>query len=179
MKQLFEFKHVHGDDKATEVSMSRLSDENNDLEHPDHTVRLSSLDKNGTYRAPNLDEVEDVDGDDDRDEDDASYYELAAKLVTALVTLSSVGQQKRFERVLIMFKPGSETDIDILHFKPGNTDISAPDYVVTATNPDRFRNYRTIKNPIDADGDGDVDSDDSLIYRKLATSFASMRDLRP
>ena len=179
MKQLFEFKHVHGDDKATEVSMSRLSDENNDLEHPDHTVRLSSLDNNGTYRAPNLDEVEDVDGDDDRDEDDASYYELAAKLVTALVTLSSVGQQKRFERVLIMFKPGSETDIDILHFKPGNTDISAPDYVVTATNPDRFRNYRTIKNPIDADGDGDVDSDDSLIYRKLATSFASMRDLRP
>ena len=60
MKQLFEFKHVHGDDKATEVSMSRLSDENNDLEHPDHTVRLSSLDNNGTYRAPNLDEVEDV-----------------------------------------------------------------------------------------------------------------------
>ena len=90
-----------------------------------------------------------------------------------------MGEQKRFERLLIMFKPDSETDIYILHFKPGNTDISAPDYVVTATNPDRFRNYRTIKNPIDADGDGDVDSDDSLIYRKLATSFASMRDLRP
>lgn len=111
MKQLFEFKHVHGDDKATEVSMSRLSDE--------------------------------------------------------------------IERVLIMFKPGSETDIDILHFKPGNTDISAPDYVVTATNPDHLGSYRKINNPLDADGDGDIDNNDSLIYRQLATSFASMKDLRP
>ena len=78
-----------------------------------------------------------------------------------------------------MFKPGSETDIDILHFKPGNTDISAPDYVVTATNPDHLGSYRKINNPLDADGDGDIDNNDNLIYRRLATSFASMKDLRP
>ncbi|WP_411388180.1 hypothetical protein [Pseudomonas sp. MPB23] len=177
MKQLFEFKEVFGDDDAPEVLMSRLNDENNDLEHPDYTVRLSSLGNNGTYYV--ISKPEDVDGDNDRDEDDASYYELAAQLVMALVTLSAVGEQKRFERVLIKFNPASKTDVDILHFKHANTDISAPDYVVTATNPDRVGRYRTINNPIDADGDGDIDNNDSLIYRQLATSFASMKDLRP
>lgn len=53
-----------------------------------------------------------------------------------------MGEQKRFERLLIMFKPDSETDIYILHFKPANTDISAPGHVVTATSFASMRDLR-------------------------------------
>lgn len=103
----------------------------------------------------------------------------AAKLVTDLVTLSDIGDKKRFSRILIRFKPGSTTDIEILHFKDGNNIISAADFIVTVTDPDRYGKYRKVKDLIDADGDGDADSNDRLIYRTLATSFASMTDPRP
>lgn len=177
MKLLYEFKEVFGDDDIPEVLMSRLSDENNELDKPDFTVRLSSLNNEGKYYV--ISQPEDVDGDNDIDEDDASYYELAAKLVTDLVTLSDIGDKKRFSRILIRFKPGSTTDIEILHFKDGNNIISAADFIVTVTNPDRYGKYREVKDLIDADGDGDADSNDRLIYRNLATSFASMTDPRP
>ncbi|WLD64996.1 MULTISPECIES: hypothetical protein [Pseudomonas] len=177
MKLLYEFKEVFGDDDIPEVLISRLSDENNELDKPDFTVRVSSFNNDGEYYV--ITKPEDVDGDGKGDKNDALYYELAAKLVTDLVTLSDIGDKKRFSRILIRFKPGSTTDIEILHFKDGNNIISAADFIVTVTNPDRYGKYREVKDLIDADGDGDADSNDRLIYRKLATSFASMKDPRP
>ncbi len=86
MKLLYEFKEVFGDDDIPEVLISRLSDENNELDKPDFTVRVSSLNNDGKYYV--ISKPEDVDGNGKGDKNDASYYELAAKLVTDLVTLS-------------------------------------------------------------------------------------------
>ncbi|WP_460136551.1 hypothetical protein [Pseudomonas sp. S1_E04] len=175
MKLLYEFKEVFGDDEHQEVQISRLKDENDNLQNPDYTVTLSSYNNDGKYYA--ISKPEDVDGDNDSDEDDASYYEMAAKLVTDLLTLSSMDSKKLFARILIRFKQGSKTAVEILHFKPGNTEIHKPDDVVTATNPDSLGRYTKIEGVIDADGDGDEDANDQLIYRNLATSFVSMKSL--
>ncbi|WP_415758467.1 hypothetical protein [Pseudomonas sp. LT1P18] len=174
-KQLYEIKDIEADG-SPEVVMSRYNEGNNDLSHPNFSITISSSNKDGIFDTTTG--PEDVDGDGDRDEEDESYYTVAAKLVSAMVSLSSVGDRKVFDRILLLFKDAIETDVSILHFRLGNTDLQNPDFTVTATNPDTFGSYRTIKDAIDADGDEDVDKDDELIYRKIATSFASMRDLQ-
>lgn len=175
-KQLYEVKDIDANG-SPDVVMSRYNNGNDNLDTPDYSVTISSSRNDGDYDTTTV--PDDVDGDGDRDEEDESYYTLAAKLVSALVTLSSVDDRKLFDRILLMFKGSNSTDVSILHFKPGNTDIYNPDFTVIATNPDKFGSYRTIKDSIDADGDQDIDKDDDLIYRKIASSFASMRDLQP
>ncbi|WP_339508058.1 MULTISPECIES: hypothetical protein [unclassified Pseudomonas] len=38
--------------------------------------------------------------------------------------------------------------------------------------------YKKVSGSTDADGDGDIDLDDEFIFRKIAVSFASMRDFK-
>lgn len=178
-KQLYEIKDTNADG-SPEVVMSRYNDGNDNLDAPDYTVTLSSSQNDGVYDTTTA--PDDVDGDDDadeEDEEDESYYTVAAKLVSAMVTLGAVGDRKLFDRLLVLFKDPTRPDVSILHFKPGNNDIHNPDFTVTASDPGALGIYRKIENAIDADGDHDVDKDDELIYRRIASSFASMRDLQP
>ncbi|RLU09868.1 hypothetical protein CS078_00185 [Pseudomonas prosekii] len=175
-KQLYEIQSI-ADGHTPHVVMSRYADGNDDLNSPDFSVTISSSLNDGNYDTTSA--PEDVDGDGDTDAEDESYYTVAAKLVCALITLSSVGELKVFDRLLLMNKDANNTDVSILHFKPGNRSIHLPDFTVTATGVDALGRYLEIKQTIDADGDGDIDKDDELIYRRIASSFASMRDLLP
>jgi len=71
------------------------------------------------------------------------------------------------------------TDVSIQHYKKGNRDLDRPGVIVVASNPDYLSSYRTLKGALDADGDGDIDSDDERSYKKLASTFASMKYLNP
>ncbi|MDR6916360.1 hypothetical protein J2X66_003229 [Pseudomonas sp. 3296] len=176
-KQLYEFKDTDGAGNP-EVVMSRYDEGNYRLDSPN--ARITIYSSNDDWKYDMTSATNDADGDGDHDEDDQSYYLLAAKLVAEMATLSPMDESNRlFDRVLIAFCEGSETDVNIMHYKKGNRDLSNPDFIVKATNLDPQGRYRTIIDTIDADGDQDVDKGDELIYRNLATSFASMKSMRP
>lgn len=176
-KQLYEFKDMDGAGNP-EVVMSRYDEGNNNLDYPNARIIIYSSNNNWVYDLTSA--TNDVDGDGDHDEDDQSYYNTAAKLVTEMATLSPLDESNRlFDRVLIEFCDSSEKDVSIKHYSKGNRDLSNPDFIVKATNPDSLGRYRTIIDTIDADGDKDIDKNDELIYRNLATSFLSMKNLLP
>lgn len=176
-KQLYEFKDMDGAGNP-EVVMSRYDEGNYNLDNPNTRVVIYSSNNDWIYDVTSA--TNDADGDGDHDEDDKSYYMIAAKLVTEMVTLSPLDESKRqFDRILISFCGDNEADVSIMHYKKGNRDLSNPDFLVRATNPDSRGMYRTITSAIDADGDKDIDRDDELIYRSLATSFLSMKNLLP
>ncbi|WP_455827070.1 hypothetical protein [Pseudomonas graminis] len=174
-RQLYEIKDTDGAG-IPEVVMSRYNEGNDDLDSPNFNIVISSYNNDWVFDTTGS--VEDVDGDGDRDYDDASYYTIAAKLVTQMFTLRSVDLRQRYSSILISFGD-SPDEVVIAHYQKGNTSLSSPDFIVTASNPDSLGRYRHIKDSLDADGDGDIDKDDELIYKQLATSFASMRDLEP
>lgn len=176
-KQLYEFRDTDGAGNP-EVVMSRFDEGNSDLSNPNSRITLYSTNDNWTYDASSP--TNDADGDGDHDEEDASYYLAAANLITAMATLSPRDESKRlYDRILMGFSDSPATDVSILHYRKGNRDLNRPDVIVVASNPDYLGSYRTIKGALDADGDGDIDSDDERIYKKLASTFASMKYLKP
>jgi hypothetical protein len=183
-KQLYEIKDVDADG-SPEVVMSRYNDGNDNLENPDFVVTVSSSKKDGVYDTTTA--PDDVDGDGYSNDVDESYYTVAAKLVSELVKLSSVNDPERFDRTLLMFKDSNSKDVSILHFKVGNTNFYKPDVRVIATEPNTLGSYRAANYSIDTDDVQDKDPpikknmsmDEKLAYRNIASSFASMRDLKP
>ncbi|WP_432754244.1 hypothetical protein [Pseudomonas sp. WMBT8] len=178
-KQLYEFRDMDGAGNP-EVVMSRYDEGNYNSDAPNARVVIYSSNDNWKYDA--VGGTNDADGDGKHDDEDRSYYINAANFVTQMVTLSPFHEGKRlFDRILIAFDASNVKDVNIMHFNKGNRDLTRPDFTVTAANPDQYWSYRSIiaTSRKDADGDGDIDLDDDLIYRRLATSFASMRNLKP
>ncbi|MBF6041228.1 hypothetical protein H8F22_20305 [Pseudomonas sp. P154a] len=176
-KQLYEFINTDGAGKP-EVVMSRYDEGNYSLDNPNTRITIYSSNDDWKYDITSA--TNDADGDGDHDEDDQSYYMIAARLVAEMATLSPMDESNRlFDRVLIAFSDHSEQDVNIMHYKKGNRDLKNPDFIVKASNRDSYGRYRTVIDTIDADGDKDIDKDDELIYRNLATSFSSMENLLP
>jgi len=168
------------DSNADGVPEAIISRYNNGYEpglKPDVVVTAYAH-SNGKYET--AEGVDDVEGDDDIDADDASYYTLAADLASAMVTLSTMDERRLYKCILVSFGNNSKNaalpDVDIGLYKK-DSGMSAPDSVVTVTGYNKGL-YRDVANATDADSDGDTDLDDNLIYRKIANSFASMRDFK-
>ncbi len=173
-QQLYKFTDTDGAGMP-EVEMSRY-DENSDFSKPAATVLIYPDDTIGEYTSVAW--GEDVDGDGTITPDDESYYTTAANLLNKLTVLRAVDHRKLYDKIVIGFNDTSGSDVKILHFKCGNTDLNSPDLTVIASTPNSQGHYLKIFGAGDADADGDIDKNDELIYRNLATSFASMQSLR-
>ncbi|MFJ2537088.1 hypothetical protein [Pseudomonas sp. NPDC087614] len=175
---LYEFKDTDGDGKA-EAVISRYNNGDAVNSMPDVVVTAYANTANGKFDT--VTGVDDVEGDGDIDEDDESYYALASDLASALVGLSTVGAGRLYRCILISFgdnASGSKLgDVNIGLFNVANSDLTRPDSVVTVTGYDKGM-YKKVSGSTDADGDGDIDLDDEFIFRKIAVSFASMRDFK-
>ncbi|WP_422776753.1 hypothetical protein ACOXXE_00520 [Pseudomonas mediterranea] len=174
---VYEFNDSN-EDGVPEAIISRYNNGYKPGLKPDLVVTVYANSITGLYET--AEGVDDVEGDDDIDEDDASYYTLAADLASAMVTLSSMDERRLYKCIMVSFGSNSRNtalpDVDIGLYKK-DSDMSAPDLVVTVTGYNKGL-YREIVNATDADSDGDTDLDDHLIYRKIANSFASMRDFK-
>lgn len=175
---LYEFKDSN-DDGVSEAIISRYNNGYSPGVEPNVVVTAYANSLNGKYET--AEGVDDVEGDDDIDEDDESYYTLAADLASALVSLSTMGEDRLYKCILVSFGSNSQNaalpDVNIGLYKHSNSDMAAPDSLVTVTGYEKGL-YKDVANSTDADSDGDIDLDDKLIYRRIANSFASMRDFK-
>lgn len=175
---LYEFNDTNADG-VPEAIISRYNNGFAPELKPDVVVTAYANPRNGKFEK--VEGVDDVEGDDDIDEDDESYYTLAADLTNALVTLSSMSESRLYKCILVSFGSNSKNaalpDVDIKLFKKLNSDMTAPDSIVTVTGYDKGL-YKDVVHATDADSDGDVDLEDKLIYRRIGNSFASMKDFK-
>lgn len=175
-RQLYEFRDTDGAG-APEVVMSRYKEGNDDLYSPTYDVIISSSTLGWDYDTATW--PEDVTEDNIQDDDDKSYYILAANIIKQIKSLKPSNYREnhvqKFTRILIMFSDTAPTDVLMYHFKDNNIDFNNPDAIVTATDRDPQGRYRKILAAQDANDDTFIDSSDELIYRTLATSFASMK----
>ncbi|WLH35798.1 hypothetical protein PSH79_00435 [Pseudomonas sp. FP2196] len=175
---LYEFRDTDGNGTA-EAVISRYNNGDVVNSAPNVVVTAYANTANGKYDM--VTGVDDVEGDGDIDEDDDSYYTLAADLASALVGLSNVGAGRLYRCILISFgenTSGSKlADVNIGLFNVANSDLTRPNSVVTVTGYAKGL-YTKVLRSTDADGDGDIDLDDEFIFRKIAGSFASMRDFK-
>ena len=173
---VYEFNDSN-EDGVCEAIISRYNNGYRPGLKPDVVVTVYA-DANGRYET--AEGVDDVEGDDDIDADDASYYTLAADLASAMVTLSSMDEKRLYKCIMVSFGSNSQNaalpDVNIGLYKK-DSDMTAPDSIVTVTGYNKGL-YREVIDASDADSDGDTDLDDHLIYRKIANSFASMRDFK-
>ena len=173
---LYEFRDTDGNGTA-EAVISRYNNADAVNSLPDIVVTANANIANGKYDT--VSGVDDVEGDGDTDEDDDSYYTLAGDLASAIVGLSTVGAGRLYSCMLISFadnaSEGKLADVNIGLFNVANSDLTRPDSVVTVTGYDKGL-YKKVMGSTDADGDNDIDLDDEFIFRKIAGSFASMRE---
>jgi len=164
---------------ARKAVISRYNNGDAINSQPDVVVTAYSNTANGKYET--VTGFDDVEGDGDIDDDDASYYTLAADLASAVVGLSAVGEGRRYRCILLSFDSQISNnrlaDVNIGLFNVSNQDLNQPDAVVTVGD---YSNglYKTVLGSTDADSDGDIDLDDQFIFKKIAGSFASMRDFK-
>ncbi|KGU82412.1 hypothetical protein [Pseudomonas mediterranea] len=174
---VYEFNDSN-EDGVPEAIISRYNNGYKPGLKPDLVVTVYANSITGLYET--AEGVDDVEGDDDIDEDDASYYTLAADLASAMVTLSSMDEKRLYKCIMVSFASNSQNaalpDVNIGLYKK-DSDMTDPDSVVTVTGYNKGL-YREVVNATDADSDGDTDLDDHLIHRKIANSFASMRDFK-
>ena len=175
---LYEFRDTDGNG-TVEAVISRYNNGDAVNSAPDAVVTAYANIANGKYDT--VSGVDDVEGDGDIDEDDDSYYTLASDLASAIVGLSTVGAGRLYRCMLISFgdnaSGGKLADVNIDLFKVANSDLTHPDSVVTVTGYDKGL-YKKVTGSTDADGDNDIDLDDEFIFRKIAGSFASMRNFK-
>jgi hypothetical protein len=177
-----EFRDMNADGKQ-EAIISRYNNGYANNRKPDVVV-TAYANPEGVYEQ--LDGIDDVEGNDGVDENDAFTYSVAAELASKLVGLSSVGGGRQYSFILISAERKTleekPAEVRVNLFNTSNTDLSQPDAVVTLNINDA--GYYKVLEPsqgnnkfdIDADGDGDSDANDKSIFVKIATSFVSMRN---
>ncbi|MBK5377762.1 hypothetical protein JFT81_24360 [Pseudomonas sp. TH43] len=177
-----EFRDTNADGQQ-EAIISRYNNGYAKNLNPDVVV-TAYANPEGVYEQ--LDGVDDVEGNDGVDENDAFTYSVAAELASKLVGLSSVGGGRLYSFILISAERKAHeekpAEVTVNFFNTSNTDLSQPDAIVTLKLNDTG-SYKVLepsqgngKFELDADGDGDSDANDKWILARIVTSFVSMRN---
>ncbi|MFJ2488496.1 hypothetical protein [Pseudomonas sp. NPDC087639] len=175
---LYEFKDIKGDHHA-EAIISRYNDGYAPGSKPNVVVTVEYNTVSKKYET--VEGYDDVEGDGDLDEDDQSYYTLAADIASAIAGLSKQDDGRRYKSMLVSFdnngSPAAPPDVKIGLFNVSNPGLSQPDFTVTATD---YRNglYNKVSNTVDANGDNRIDLNDQLVFKRIANSFASMKGFK-